>query len=141
MLLLFVLPLAQLLWLSVGGGGAHFSLAAYGELMRPVYVRLMLFTLELAASVTLLCLLLGYPLAYLLATLAGPQARWIRLALLVSLWLSVLARTYSWIIILQRNGIVNRLLEGAGLIDIRSRCSTTRPASSSAWCTSCCRSW
>ncbi len=40
-----------------------------------------------------------------------------RLALLITLWLSVLARTYSWIIILQRNGIVNRLLIGAGLVD------------------------
>src|SRR6185437_10153359 len=76
MLLLFVLPLAELLWLSIGGGG-HLSLAAYGELMRPVYFRLTLFTLELALAVTLLCLLLGYPLAYLLANLGGRQARWI----------------------------------------------------------------
>lgn len=116
MAVLFVLPLAELGWLSVTGHGG-LSLVAYGELLRPVYGRLMLFTLELALIVTILCLIIGYPVAYLLANLDGRQGQWMRLALLITLWLSVLARTYSWIIILQRNGIVNRVLIGAGLVD------------------------
>jgi ABC-type spermidine/putrescine transport system permease subunit I len=113
---LFVLPLLQLVWLSLAGDDGGVTLSAYAELSRPVYARLMLFTLELAAIVTVLCLLLSYPIAYLLANTAGPFVRWMATALLIGLWLSVLARTYGWIIILQRNGLLNQILTEAGLI-------------------------
>jgi ABC-type spermidine/putrescine transport system permease subunit I len=110
--LLFLAPMVQLAGLSVEDG----SLAGYAELLRPVYFRLMLFTFELAAAVTLLCVLLGYPLAYLLATMPSRQGRLIMIVLLLSLWLGILARTYGWVVILQRRGILNELLESAGLI-------------------------
>jgi ABC-type spermidine/putrescine transport system permease subunit I len=116
MALLFVVPLVVLLWLSFFGN-RDFSLQAYAELTRPVYGRLMLFTLELAFIVTLICVVIAYPIAYLLANIEGAFARWMTLALLLALWLSVLARTYSWIIILQRHGIVNTLLTWSGLTD------------------------
>jgi putative spermidine/putrescine transport system permease protein/spermidine/putrescine transport system permease protein len=114
MALLFVLPLLVLIWLSFFGDDG-FSIRAYAELTRPVYGRLMLFTLELAFVVTVICVAISYPIAYLLANVQGPYARWMTLALLLALWLSVLARTYSWIIILQRNGIVNTMLTWSGL--------------------------
>jgi ABC-type spermidine/putrescine transport system permease subunit I len=110
--LLFLAPMAQLAGLSLEDGSA----AGYAELLRPVYFRLMLFTFELAVSVTLLCVLLGYPLAYLLATMPGRQGRLVTIVLLLSLWLGILARTYGWVVILQRNGIVNELLQSTGLI-------------------------
>ena len=116
MALLFVVPLAVLLWLSFFGDDG-FSIQAYAELTRPVYVNLMLFTLRLAFSVTLICVVIGYPIAYLLANMPGTSARWMTLALLVTLWFSVLARTYSWIIILQRNGLLNTILIWSGLTD------------------------
>jgi ABC-type spermidine/putrescine transport system permease subunit I len=113
---LFVLPLLQLVWLSVAGDKDGVTFSAYAELMRPVYARLMLFTLELAAIVTVLCLVLSYPIAYLLANTSGAFVRWMATALFIGLWLSVLARTYGWIIILQRNGLLNQILSEAGLI-------------------------
>jgi ABC-type spermidine/putrescine transport system permease subunit I len=115
MIVLFVVPLAFLAWLSLFGDDG-FSLRAYAELTRPVYARLLLFTLQLAGSVTLICLVISYPAAYLIANVQGAFARWMTLALLITLWLSVLARTYSWIIILQRNGLVNAVLAWSGAI-------------------------
>jgi ABC-type spermidine/putrescine transport system permease subunit I len=113
---LFVVPMAELVSLSLSGDAGGISLAAYGELLRPVYARLFLFTVELGLVVTVLCLLLGYPIAYLLAHLRSGITRWLLLALFLSLWLSVLVRTYGWIIILQRRGALNMLLLDAGLI-------------------------
>jgi len=114
--LLFVVPMAELVSLSLSGDGAGISWAAYSELLRPVYARLFLFTIELGLVVTILCLVLGYPIAYLLAHFRSGIARWLLLALFLALWLSVLVRTYGWIIILQRHGALNTLLLDAGLI-------------------------
>lgn len=113
---LFVAPMAQLAVLSLDAGGG-IGLANYAELARPLYLRLILFTLQLALGVTLLCILLGYPVAYLITSLGGALARWIAAVLFVSLWLSILTRTYGWIVLLQRNGLVNQLLQSGGLTD------------------------
>jgi len=115
MLLLFLLPMGRLLLLSIQGESGP-TLAHYAELLRPVYGRLLGFTFQLALVVTLLCLLLGYPIAYLLAATTGSARRWMMVALLLALWLSILARTYAWIILLQRNGVINGLLQAAGII-------------------------
>lgn len=116
MMLLFITPLGYLVWLSFGGS-AGFSLDGYRALSAPVYLRLALRTFQLAFLVTLACAVIAYPLAYLLAHIRSVVSRVIVFALLISLWLSVLARTFSWIIILQRNGVVNSLLQGAGITD------------------------
>lgn len=116
MTLLFLVPLGYLLWLSFGGP-AGFSLNSYRQLSAPFYVNLALFTLQLAFLVTIACALIAYPLAYMLANIESALSRFMVLSLLISLWLSVLARTYSWIIILQRNGVVNDLLQYAGITD------------------------
>jgi ABC-type spermidine/putrescine transport system permease subunit I len=111
---LFIVPLAYLVWLSFGGP-AGFSLAGYRSLGAPVYLRLGLYTFELAFIVTIACAVIAYPLAYLLANIQALVGRLLIFSLLISLWLSVLARTFSWIIILQRNGVVNSLLMSTGL--------------------------
>jgi len=116
MFLLFIVPIGLLVWLSFMASGT-FSLAGYAELVSPVYLRLLLFTWQLAATVTILCLVISYPIAYLLASIENAFARWMTLALVITLSLSVLARTYSWVIILQRNGIINRALIETGVIN------------------------
>ncbi|WP_138464254.1 ABC transporter permease [Poseidonocella sp. HB161398] len=118
MALAFVLPLLVLLWMSFGGGSSEgFSLKGYGDLMQPVYLRLLGFTLQLALVTTLACALLAYPLAYLMVNIRSRFGAWMGMVLFVTLWLSFLARTFSWIIILQRRGVVNNLLVNTGLID------------------------
>lgn len=112
--LLFVCPILELVWLSVSSKQG-FTFGNYAELTKPVYAKLTLFTLELAAGLTVLAVLIGYPIAYLLAAVGNALGRWIATFLLLSLWLSILTRTYGWIILLQRNGVINEILQATGL--------------------------
>ena len=76
----------------------------------------MLTTFETSAVVTAGCLLLGYPVAYLLAT-SGPRARTVMLVLvLLPYWLDYIVRSYSWMVLLGRMGLVNRALIDAGVV-------------------------
>jgi len=74
-------------------------------------------TLWIAAVVTLVCLLLGYPAAYLLARLPERTANPIMILILVPFWTSLLVRTTAWVVLLQREGVVNSLLVGTGLVE------------------------
>ena len=83
---------------------------------RRIYVPLFTRTLAVSLGVTLLCLLLGYPLAHLIAH-SPPRRSGILLALvLVPFWTSLLVRTTSWIVLLQNQGVVNDLLVAVGFI-------------------------
>jgi ABC-type spermidine/putrescine transport system permease subunit I len=117
MIVLFLAPIAVLIWMSFGGGTASPALAGYAALMQPVYLRLLGFTLQLAIFSTIICAVLAYPIAYLMVNIRSRINLWLGAALFISLWLSFLARTFSWIIILQRRGVVNNLLVNLGLTD------------------------
>ena len=79
------------------------------------YMRIIWRTMWMALEVTALTVILGYPLAYWTTTL-GPRARLIVLALIVmTFWVSILVRTYAWIVILGNGGLVNRTLQWLGL--------------------------
>lgn len=117
MVVLFVAPLLVLLWISFGGWSDHYNLAGYEGLAAPVYRRLLFFTLQLAFSVTIACAILAYPIAYLMVCFKGRFAQLMALGLFISLWMSLLARTFAWIVILQRNGIANSLLMALGITD------------------------
>lgn len=118
MIVLFVMPILVLIWMSFGGGArTGWSLRGYESLLQPVYLRLLGFTLQLALITTVICALLAYPLAYLMVNIRSRFTQWMAMTLFIALWLSFLARTFSWIIILQRRGVVNNFLVGTGLID------------------------
>jgi putative spermidine/putrescine transport system permease protein len=110
----FLLPLSQLLMLSFSSDAGVF--APYQELLTSsVFIRVFWNTLVLSAMVTAICVVLAYPTAYLLTRLKG---FWFSVALycvLVPFWISVLVRTFSWMLLLERNGPVNRLLVETGL--------------------------
>lgn len=74
-------------------------------------------TFSISAIVTLLCILLGYPLAYWLTTLSERRANLMMILVLLPFWTSVLVRIAAWIVLLQTNGLVNRFLMGIGLTD------------------------
>ncbi|PMR72476.1 ABC transporter permease [Billgrantia endophytica] len=74
-------------------------------------------TLVIAGGVTLICLALGFPLAYLLATLPARTSNLLLILVLLPFWTSLLVRTAAWIILLQSNGLVNQSLMASGLID------------------------
>jgi ABC-type spermidine/putrescine transport system permease subunit I len=113
--MLFIGPVLQLIWLSFAGEAGP-TLGNYVELGRPVYARLIFATFQLAFIITILCLLIGYPIAYLIAAVGGVVARWIAVLLILSLWLSILTRTYGWVALLQRNGLVNNVLVAGGIV-------------------------
>jgi ABC-type spermidine/putrescine transport system permease subunit I len=112
--LLFLLPVVRLLLLSIEGGTlGHFQKAVTGEL----YVTVFLETFRIAAIVTLISLLLAYPVAYVLST-ASP--RWVVVGLvflMLPFWTSILVRTYAWMILLGRNGVINQGLLALGIVD------------------------
>ena len=114
--LLFVYPIGRLFYASVFTPA--FSLSSYGKLLgTSVYAKVFANTFEISATVTLLALVLGYPLAFVLAT-AGPRVSRLMLgAIIVPLWTSVLVRTYAWMVLLGRRGLVNEGLQSLGLLD------------------------
>lgn len=86
-------------------------------------IYLMLFgrTFWVAALVTLLCLVIAYPLSYVLAT-SGPRVSGLlMILLLLPFWTSLLVRTTAWIALLQSEGVVNDVLVAAGLVDDKNR--------------------
>lgn len=81
-----------------------------------VFARILLRTFEISAVVTVCCLLLGYPLAYWLSTLTARQANLLMILVLVPFWTSILVRVAAWIVLLQREGLVNSALVGVGVL-------------------------
>ncbi|MEJ7668673.1 MAG: ABC transporter permease [Casimicrobiaceae bacterium] len=95
---------------------------------RPLYVRIILRTLRISAIVAVGTLLLGYPVAYLMARAKGWQAALMGACVLIPLWTSVLVRSYAWTVLLARNGLVNNGLAGLGLTDAPLRLLYTEGA-------------
>ncbi|ATN37364.1 ABC transporter permease (plasmid) [Rhizobium sp. ACO-34A] len=114
-LALLVVPLLWLAWQSIWQDGG-FTLLHYKRFLTdPVYWMTFWQTFRIAFVVTLVAFLLGYPIAYVAAE-ASPRWSVIILAMvLLPFWTSVLVRAYAWLILLQRNGIVNSSLQALGL--------------------------
>jgi spermidine/putrescine transport system permease protein len=88
------------------------SLANYGDLLsRPVYHQTLLRSAWIAARVTLLSLLLGYPLAYLLSFHAAGKKNLLYQLVIIPLWVSYLVRAYAWKTILGTDGVLNTVLQ------------------------------
>lgn len=81
-----------------------------------VYLAAFSRTIWISASITLVCLLLAYPVAWLLANLPTRQSNRLMLFVIVPFWTSLLVRTTAWYVLLQPNGVVNNLLSGLGLV-------------------------
>lgn len=111
------LPVGWLSWLSLFDDAGQLSWQNYERLFAQAsYLRTFKTTFEISALVTIACVVMGYPLAYLLTQLPQRVAN-VGLALvLLPFWTSVLVRTYAWLVILQRNGLVNDWLLALGLI-------------------------
>ncbi len=95
--------------------------SASGEIERApdssrIYLDVLGRTLAISASVTLLCLLMGFPVALLLTQVKERTADWLMVLVLLPFWTSLLVRTASWVVVLQKEGMVNSLLLRLGLI-------------------------
>jgi len=81
----------------------------------PVYTRIISNTFWIALQVTVLCLVIGYPLAYWLARLPARRQRILALLVLMPLWTSALVKNFAWLVLLGRNGIFAETLRALGI--------------------------
>jgi spermidine/putrescine transport system permease protein len=109
----YALMFAHSFWLVRDGFIVHeWNLQNYAKLFHnPVYVEVLLRTARIAASVTLLSLLLGYPLAYYMSFHAGIRKDLLYQMVIVPLWVSYLVRGYAWKTILGSEGVLNGFLQ------------------------------
>ena len=114
----YALPMASLGAWAFRDRAGGWTLASFVRLLGDdAYHYAFLTTFRTASITTLACLLLGYPLAYAMAT-AGPRLRaLLATAVMIPFWTSILARSLAWVILLGRRGVVNQWLLSAGLID------------------------
>ena len=106
----YLLSAVDLHWTAEGDIGA---VAPDQAIYRTIFAR----TFGIAAGVTLITLVLSFPLAWLLANLSGPTAARLILLVLLPFWTSILVRTAAWTVLLQRSGFLNELLLGLHLTD------------------------
>ena len=116
LLLLFVYPIAGILVRSLFSPGLTFKHYLY-FFQNPLYVKVMWITLQISFLSTLTSVLVGYPVAYVLRRARPGLRNFFLLVIVLSFMISLLVRNYSWIIVLQRNGVINILFKSLGLID------------------------
>jgi putative spermidine/putrescine transport system permease protein len=132
---LFLVPLVNLFLLSfarfdrVTGATAGFSPANYvAFLSDPFYLGILWRTLKIALLATGLALVLGYPVAWVLSRARGRRRAYLMLGILAPLLISVVVRSFGWLVILGPNGLVNSTLTGLGLVDAPVRLLYTETA-------------
>ncbi|MCI8869771.1 MAG: ABC transporter permease [Lawsonibacter sp.] len=99
-------------------GAGEFEVTAENFTGMSVYSSVFLRSFRLALIATLVCLLIGYPAAYWMAH-EGPGFQRVAMALIMlPMWMNFLLRTYSWMSILENNGLLNQLFRSVGLVDL-----------------------
>lgn len=117
LLVFLVYPVGQLLLLSVHGEDG-FSLAPYRQLFASsVYVDVLLITLKISLATTVLSVIAGYPVAYLVSMVDKDRKAALLFWVLLSFWTSFLVRAFAWVVLLGRNGVINKTLIALGIID------------------------
>ena len=122
LMLFLVLPLLVIFVYSFGGRGAYgdvelgFSLSNYTKAFSPLWLPVILRSFAFAGIATVLTLALGYPLAYFIAIYGGEKKNIFLILIMLPFWTSYLIRTYSWIVILRTEGVVNTSLSWLGVI-------------------------
>ncbi|MFT4012635.1 MAG: ABC transporter permease [Paracoccus sp. (in: a-proteobacteria)] len=104
--------------------GAIVAVSPDQAIFRDLFLR----TFTISLAVTAITVLLGYPTAWFISTLKGRAATAAMMCVLVPFWISILVRSTAWFILLQREGVVNAVLGGLGLISEPKAIIFTRPA-------------
>ncbi|WFU11908.1 ABC transporter permease subunit (plasmid) [Rhizobium sp. CB3090] len=111
-----ILPFLSAAWQSVNGLALDFS--RYGAIWNDgIYVGAILRSLQIALTTTIICIVVGFPIAYYMTALSKRCLALLSIVLLVPLFTAFLIRTYGWMVILGRRGVLNIALQNLGLID------------------------
>jgi len=115
-LIILVIPVGWLFFVSFIGADGSFSLENYARMINSKsYARIFRTTFEVSFLTTILCILIGYPLAYFMSQLPSRVANLCMITVLLPFWTSLLVRTYAWLVLLQKRGLVNDWAISAGL--------------------------
>ncbi len=116
--LFIVIPLFLIVFFGftkMEGGAYVFSLENFKELMNPLYFKVFWRSIRLAVISTILCLLIGYPTAYIISKSKASRQNTLLMLAIIPMWMNFLLRTYAWSAILGREGILNTVLNAIGL--------------------------
>ena len=115
---LMIIPVAWLFWLSVIGADGNLSWENYARLGKSKsYLNIFKMTFNVALVTTVVCVVIGYPLTYMISQLPRRVANIAMFAVLLPFWTSLLVRTYAWLVLLQKKGLVNTWLIELGILD------------------------
>ena len=95
--------------------GYSFSVENYTRLMNSQYAHIFYKSIQLAGLTTVVCLILGYPVAYIISKISPSRRNLIIMLFIVPMWMNFLLRTYAWLPILGKNGFVNNFLANFGI--------------------------
>lgn len=123
MILFVTLPMLYVIYISFMSRGVFgdvvykFSLDSYKTILDPTYFKIILKSLKAAGITTVLCLLVGYPLAYIIARKPKETAAKMVTLLMIPFWTNSLMRLNSWLLLFQTSGPVNNFLVNMGFVD------------------------
>lgn len=118
MVLFIAIPLVLVVFFSVTvktSEGISFTLEFYQRFMQGVYIKVLIRSIVLALISTLICLLIGYPVALILSGRDMSRRNTLILLFVIPMWMNFLLRTYAWLTLLERNGLINTVLSWIGI--------------------------
>ncbi|MDO4540256.1 MAG: ABC transporter permease [Syntrophomonadaceae bacterium] len=119
MLVFVTVPLVLLLYNSViidsGSGTVRFTLEHFGRVLEPMYLSVIWRSIMLALVSTVICLVLGYPMAMIIANSSLKTQYVLIILFIIPMWMNFLARTYAWMTLLEKTGLFSQFLRWLGL--------------------------
>ena len=114
---LIVIPVGWLFYLSFIGRDGSLSLENYERMVKSrAYIRIFITTFKISILTTMICAAIGYPLAYFMSQLSRKWANICMVGVLIPFWTSLLVRTYAWLVLLQKKGLLNNIAIELGVI-------------------------
>lgn len=113
MILFIVVPIILVLSYSItynSDTGLTFTLEHYKRFFDPLYLNVLMHSMNLALVSTAICLVLGYPMAMIIAKASARHRNMLVLFFVIPMWMNFLLRTYAWMTLLERSGLINKLL-------------------------------
>ncbi|HHY77086.1 MAG TPA: ABC transporter permease [Clostridiales bacterium] len=118
LLIFTVIPLALILFYSVisfDEAGMHFTLNNFKRVFEPIYLSVFWRSIKIAAKSTIICLILGYPMAMILASRRLSKKSFLVVLFVIPMWMNFLARTYAWMTLLEKNGLIATIFSYFGI--------------------------
>jgi putative spermidine/putrescine transport system permease protein/spermidine/putrescine transport system permease protein len=108
---LIIIPIGWLFYMSFIGKDGSLSLENYTRMLdSKAYIRIFITTFKISFLTTLICAVIGYPLTYFMSQLPKKWAGICMIGVLIPFWTSLLVRTYAWLVLLQKKGLLNNVL-------------------------------